>query len=45
MFMKRKPGQKICDVNYFTARRLEDMAESLGRLARSFDSQELGGGC
>ena len=43
MFMKRKPGQKICDVNYFTARRLEDMAESLGRLARSFDSQELGG--
>ncbi len=43
MFMKRSAGPKICDVNYFTARRLEDMADSLGRLARAFDSQELGG--
>ena len=43
MLMKKRAGQKMCDVNYYTARRLEDMAESLGRLARAFENENLGG--
>lgn len=38
--MARNSEKKsLCDVNYYTARRLEDMARSMGRLARVFDQE------
>ena len=43
MFMKKRAGQKISDVNFYTAKRLEDMADSMGRLARAFEGENLGG--
>lgn len=39
MFVKKKDKGRICDVNYYTARRLGDMADSLGRLAKAFDDE------
>lgn len=39
MFEKRKEKRRVCDVNYYTARRLGDMADSLGRLAKAFDDE------
>ncbi len=39
MFVRKSEGQRICDVNYYTARRLGDMAEALSRLARAFDGE------
>ena len=39
MFERRKEKRRICDVNYYTARRLGDMADSLSRLAKAFDDE------
>lgn len=37
MFIRERETTGRTDVNYYTARRLEDMADSLGQLARAFD--------
>ena len=37
MFIREREVKGRTDVNYYTARRLGDMAESLNQLARAFD--------
>ena len=37
MFIRERETTGRTDVNYYTARRLGDMADSLGQLARAFD--------
>lgn len=45
MFEKRKKRRDMADVNLYTARRLNDMAESLSLLAQScLDTADAGGG-
>lgn len=44
MFSKKREVKVGADVSYYTARRLGDMAESLGRLARAFDDELEGQG-
>ena len=37
MFIREREVKGRTDVNYYTARRLGDMAESLNQLAKAFD--------
>ena len=44
LFDKKQEIRQICDVNFYTARRLEDMAQSMERLAKSIEDEVSGGG-
>ena len=39
MFSRKKEVSVNSDVNYYTARRLGDMAQSLSQLAKAFDDE------